>query len=647
MLITNVFCHALGGSFVGSESLTVISPIAICVLVSPTQAVVIVGVLVTAGVLWGLGGGHRWRAAAADRLLYGLPIGSILTVGIVVSTYLFVQGGLWFWNDPLVLPFVSWSWLYPLGLLTAGITHGSPSHLLSNMTATLAIAPIAEYAWGHYTEDRHGPSTLTSSPWVRAVLLFPLVLLFAAVLTSVFALGPGIGFSGAVFAIIGFALVMRPVWTLVGVITSSAFATLYQAIQQPVLRETIAAGPPTPPAWAGIGFHAHAIGFLGGVLIAIWLQYRRDHSPSFGRIALATLGLGLIQGLWLIVWPEGTETYVLYRGVGVLVLAGTALLIAEAAGGSERSLPWPTGRLVPSARQLAIVWLVLVWLGALGAIVGSVFAPVPTVTIGVLTVLTGGLVSVPTVPAIRSSPWLHRPLSRRQTATAVLAGGTIVLLAPGILFGLTVIDPSPDHSPSGDTVTINDYELTYAANATNPRQFAVGPPANGTETASYTGLIVTSEQRELWTMAIREDRLAYESTTTVVVGGVGWRQSIDVERTGWAVSGADTAYTVDLTINDTRTRSFTSAPVSVPGSLANTTVELVPADPRTQLRVTHRNGTTLDTVPVPRSGDQVAVGPIDVSTRMVDETPHVYGTVDGTTVLLAERSPHNASTAQG
>lgn len=623
--------------------MTVVSLITICVLLSPTQAVVSVGIVVTAGLLWVLGGGHRWRVAAADRLVYGLPIGSILTVGIVVSTYLLLQDGLWFWNEPLVLPFVSWSWLYPLGLLTAGITHGSPSHLLSNMTATLAIAPIAEYAWGHYTEDRNGPSTLTSSPWVRAVLLFPLVLLVAALLTSIFALGPGIGFSGAVFAIIGFALIMRPVWTLIGILASSALATLYQAIQQPVLRETIAAGPPTPPAWAGIGFHAHAIGFLGGVLIAIWVQYRRDQSPSFGRIGLATLGLGLVQGLWLIVWPGGTETYVLYRGGGVLVLAGIALLIAGAAGGSERSFPWPTGRLIPSARQLAILWFAFVWLGTLGVVVGSVVASVPTATIGVLAVLTGGLLSVPAIPAIRSSSWLHRPLSRRQTATAVLSGVVLVLLVPGVLFGLTVVDPTPEPSPRGDTVTINDYELTYTANATNPRQFAVGPPANGTDTASYTGLIVTSEQRELWTMAIREDRLAYESTTTVVVGGVGWRQSVDVERTGWAVSGADTAYTVDLTVNDTRTQAFTSAPVSVPGSLANTTVELVPADPRTQLRVTHNNGTTLGAVPVPRSSDQVAIGPIDVSTRIVDETSHVYGTVDGTTVLLAERVPHNGS----
>ncbi|MFC7007046.1 hypothetical protein [Halalkalicoccus salilacus] len=117
---------------------------------SPIQAVLVLTVVVALGFVWYYGGRGRWRSSLEARLVYGVPWGTVVTVAIVVSFYLLVQGGVRHWSRPLALPFVSWSYLYPTGLLTAGIAHASPEHLISNVIGTLTLAPIAEYAWGHY-----------------------------------------------------------------------------------------------------------------------------------------------------------------------------------------------------------------------------------------------------------------------------------------------------------------------------------------------------------------------------------------------------------------------------------------------------------------------------------------------------------------
>ena len=256
--------------------------------ITPTQALLAAALLAGVLIVLFVDGIERCQRLAADRLLYGVPWGSALTVAVVVGFYLVAQDGARHWGDPVVYPFVSWSLFYPTGLVSAGIAHAGPGHLLSNLTATLVFAPLAEYLWGHYPSREEatgsaGPTRLR--PWIRALVVVPAALLGVSLITSLFSLGPGLGFSGTVFALVGFVVVMRPLWGVAGVVASSAVSVVFDALASPVVRGAVELGAPAPPGWAGVGFYAHLLGFLVGAILAVAVLSHRGRRLRFGRAA--------------------------------------------------------------------------------------------------------------------------------------------------------------------------------------------------------------------------------------------------------------------------------------------------------------------------------------------------------------------------
>jgi len=87
------------------------------------------------------GDGRRELQAVRSRLLFGVPWGTLVVVAGVVAFYLFVQFGRS--GSPLVVPFVSWSYFYPLGVLASPLAHAGIGHVTGNVIGTLALAPIA------------------------------------------------------------------------------------------------------------------------------------------------------------------------------------------------------------------------------------------------------------------------------------------------------------------------------------------------------------------------------------------------------------------------------------------------------------------------------------------------------------------------
>lgn len=279
--------------------------------------------------IWLVGRG-RVREALTDRFLYGVPWGSLVTVCGVVAFYLFAQSGLSHWNEPVTLPFRNWAYPYATGMLSSGFAHNSPSHLVGNMLATVVLAPLAEFVWGHYPhrerepsrpgqqrdatavpetpvpaefdgprradntaeggtipsgtppvgtvveEEPDGPQRIWHRPVVRALVIFPGIVFLVSLLTSIYALGWSLGFSGTVFAFLGFVLLRYPITTALSLLAISFLNTLLNTLLTPVLRQSAQAGPPAPPAWAGVNVQAHMLGFLLGVLLALALLWHRD-----------------------------------------------------------------------------------------------------------------------------------------------------------------------------------------------------------------------------------------------------------------------------------------------------------------------------------------------------------------------------------
>ncbi len=628
--------------------------------ITPTRVALVAALLITLGVAWYVDGRGRWRESLADRLLYGVPWGTLVTVAVVVAFYLFAQGGFRHWDDPVVFAFVTWSYLYPTGLLTAGIAHASPAHLLSNMTATLVFGAIVEYAWGHYPGSSNADDIDASSehptvradgagdgpldrPWVRAFVIFPIALLGVAFLTAIFSLGPGLGFSGVVFALIGFAVVVRPLVTVVGVVVTSTVSLVIDALAHPVVRETVAVGPPMPPEWAAIAFQAHLLGFLIGTVAGVALLARRRHRPSFAAITFGVFTVGAVQSLWLLVWPAEADEYVLYRGVGVTFVLALTLVLAGTVAGSDRRIPRLLGRFdrVPTRRTIAIGWLALVVLGFLVG-VGSVIAVGEAIglSLGILVVFTL-LVAVPALPPVLPDRVVPTPISVRHTAAIVLVVVTVLVALVSVPLGLVAV--GADSMPDEGAVMAGDYAVTYAENATGGQEWIVDTGEEeeiddlGAENVS--GVIVVSAEREIWTLGVDDELLAFQGEENVTVGAIGWRETVHVERTGWEVVGNDTVYAVDLTLNDETTRSFTSDPARANAELAGYTVEVLPTDDGFDLAV-RSDGETVGTEPIPDANESTTVGDLSLSTVDDGETVHVVAETDDTRLQIAEKETY-------
>jgi len=297
--------------------------------------------------------GRREFQAVRSRLLFGVPWGTLVVVAGVVAFYLFVQFGRS--GSPLVVPFVSWSYFYPLGVLASPLAHAGLGHVTGNVIGTLALAPIAEYAFSHYPTDRGASSFASwrSNPYVRALVFFPLGVLLVAQLTGVFSWGATIGFSGVVYAFAGFALVKYPLATVVAVTGRDVISVLWQTLGDPV---TFASAAPSfgPPWWAGIAVQGHLFGFLVGAVLSAALLARRGERPNAARVWVGSVVLATSMSLWAVWWYGQSAEYVLFRAGGLLLVVVLAVVLAAVAGADDRTL---TGDL--TGRQVASLALLL------------------------------------------------------------------------------------------------------------------------------------------------------------------------------------------------------------------------------------------------------------------------------------------------
>jgi len=619
--------------------------------VDPIQVALVVVVASVAAYVWAIDGYGRWYPVLSERFIYGVPWGTVISVVGVFAVYLFAQSGLSHWSSPAITPFRSWSYSYLLGLFSAGFAHAGPDHLIGNMTGTIVLAPLVEYAWSHYPPklrddadaseypppgDVVEPQTgivgwgrpdnpgLFQRPWVRALVVFPAAVFFVSILTSVLALGWSLGFSGTVFAFGGFAVIYFPLASIVATGGFLGVSTVISALREPVLRVSTEPGGPGPPSWAGINVQAHLLGFLVGVMLAFALLEYRNERRSAAMTFLAVAIFGFVQRLWLLSLG-GDGEYALYRGIGTIFVLVLTVYITATVTDEEVSFSGPQA-LVPwdaSKRALALLWLLFV--AAVTIILIGVEVAFGTIgfwpLVGV--VLLGVLLLLPSLPTVAPNATRSAPLRTRHVLLVGLLAVTVLVALPSVVFNLPGMDEDP--VPDTGTVEVEDYVVTYAEDATH-----------GRSEINQSGVIVISEERDIWSTAVEKDRLAHNGEAEVVVGGVGWRESITANRTGWAVTGGDTAYVVDLDHNGERTRAFASDPVEADVTIANQTVSVEPGEETFSLNVTS-DGEWVGTIPVPAANESATVGRLSFHTEPDDDTIAVYAEQDGTRVQIASR----------
>ncbi|WP_265111600.1 rhomboid family intramembrane serine protease [Halosolutus halophilus] len=576
----------------------------------------------------------RWGDVARARLVMGVPWGSLVVIAVVFSLYLFVQDGITDFQDPVTIPFRSWSYFYPLGMVMAPLSHAGPGHLLGNLFGTIVVAPIAEYAWGHYPDERGSQSFASwrTNPWVRALVLFPAIVVGIALLTSVFALGPVIGFSGVVFAFAGFAIVHYPIVTIVATLgIQGVLVTIYRALQSPIAVYVSEPSPPSPPSWATIAIQGHALGFFIGLVLGALVCRRRGLRPDAVRVWLAVLLYGFSSSLWAIYWFGSENTYILFRGPGVVVVTVLALIVTLAVAG-------PDTPLVPRGFDRFV-----------GRVTGST-ARTPTdraLELGCQAgVGTGRVVDRPdrlraiagatgtgTVSGIGESR-LSAVTNREAAFLAVLVVFAVVA-GMAVPVNLFVLEEST--AASNAAIEVEDYTVTYAEDVENELVTAIGfGPLQDDVRLESSGVIVVSEEREIWLEAVSTQRLAFTGNETVHVGGPGWRETVHVDRTGWEPVGNDTVYQVWLWEDGGDRRIAHESNASrADVRIDDRNVTIASDDGDFQLDV-ESDGTT-STAPVPADNETTTAD--GVAFERVDDT--IYASADGTEVAVAREESYN------
>ena len=445
-----------------------------------------------------------WYRRLTDRLLGGVPWGTLIVMGILLGVYAGLQDG--FGADkPIVLPFRAWSYLDPVGMLCAGLAHADTSHLLGNLLGTLVFGSLAEWLWGHY------PTRLKTTrlqrvwthPVVRAALIFPAAAITASILGSVVALGPIIGFSIVVFGFAGFVLVQAPVVAVLASVSQGILRRLFDAVQTP---EQIAASGATysTPWFASIAIQGHAVGLLGGVLAGLAFQRLTARPrPSAGRLWAGVLLFGVERSLWAVYWYRGNDSYILYRavGVGLVFLLATVVTYAVVA------------RNQPIAPRYAV------------AAPDSFLADLTTI-------------------------------SSRQVGLLLLVVAGAILAGPAIATNATT---AADGELPGEPIKIQGYELTYGENVTNGQLNVIDIEGVGESTQLNTsGVIVRNTDRHIWSTAVTPSELADSGSERVRLGGLTWQDTVTADRTGWQAVGGDTTYRVTLS-HDNQTRPLYSS----------------------------------------------------------------------------------------
>ena len=449
-----------------------------------------VSVVVSVAVVFWLTRNSRWERQLTDRLLYGIPWGTLIAIAGLIGVYAFLQDG--FGEPaPVVIPFRAWSYLDPLGMVAAGFSHANTGHLIGNLIGTLVFGSFAEYIWGHHVERQTTTAfhALWTHPVVRAVLLFPLLVALVAVVGTALAVGPVIGFSTVVFAFAGFTLVQYPLVTVIASVAQGTLRTLLRAMQTP---EQVVSVGTTTPWFASTAIQAHAVGLLFGVLLGIALLRSRSATPPpAGRLWTGFVLFGISRSLWAVYWFRGEETYVLFRAVGVgLVFLLAAILTYAIVARNQPLFP-------------------------------SLAVENPQSILSDMSTISG-----------------------RQIGLLLLVASAAALTAPAVAANLTT---AGDASLPGEAIEVDGYEITYGENVTDGEINVIEIDRFGETTAVQTsGVIVRNTDRHIWTTAVSASTLADDGTATVRLGGVGWQDSVTATRESWQAVGGESTYRVGL-----------------------------------------------------------------------------------------------------
>jgi len=473
-------------------------------------------------------------------------------------------------GGPNVVGFRSWSLWHPETILMGAFSHASNSHLTGNLLATVVFAPIVEYAWGHYPDEDAPAESVLSKPAAR-IGLFVLATFLVGVGSTLLVPGAIIGFSGVVFAFAGFALVARPLLALGGMLGLQVVDLVYDGLTDPL---AFAEGDTrfVTPSWSNTALQGHLYGMVVGVLLAVVLFRYRKVSPKFRYIWFAALVFAVSRSMWAIFWFLGEAEFVLFRGVGAAAVLLLATVVTLAALQSDQPL-----------------------------------LPEPF--------------SMPAVPVP----------SARTLSIVVLVFLVATLGVTGLAYNLVPV--TPQESTQGG-IEIDGYTVTYAEGVEDRYTAIDLPVVRELLSVQMSGVVVTSDERNVWALDTPADELAFDGRTAVVVGDVTWREVVVLNHTQWELSGGNTTYKVfgqHWQVDDEQTLLFSADPAEAEPTINGSRISIEPSEAFYEV-VVERDNETLGQERIPSQNESVEVDGIEFE-RQDDR---LIATHDRTELPIAE-----------
>ena len=184
-------------------------------------------------------------------------------------------------------------------------------------------------------------------------------------------------------------------------------------------------------------------------------------------------------------------------------------------------------------------------------------------------------------------------------------------------------------------VEVRDYEVYYAEGVRDRLVSGIDVPGLDTN-VSASGVIVVSEERNIWWTVYGKRELAFAGNRYVRLGGVGWRETVQANRTGWSVVGNASAYRIRLRPSGGEyLTAFRSEPVRAEPTIGGRNVSVFPADDGFGVAVTRQNE-TLGTAPLPANATAVNVGGLLVE----NDEGRLFVIDGGTRVRVAQRESY-------
>ncbi len=371
-------------------------------------------------------------------------------------------------------------------------------------------------------------------------------------------------------------------------------------------------------AYAGFALIRYPLGTLVVVLAGgfVDLAYRALQSPTLVARAQPRFST-----------PWWADVAIQGHAVGLFVGVVLATLLVRRRG----VRPNPTHLFVAALLFAADrgLWAVYTFLG------GSRFELFRAGGLALITLLAGLVAAAPTA----SPRTLVGRLDLRSHEAAVGLTLAVLIALSTAAVPYNLIAPTSGGAGLEDAtgVEVRDYEVFYAEGVTDRLVSVVDVPGINTSVRT-SGVIVVSEERGIWWTRYSRSEIAFAGERRVRLGGVGWRESVVVNRTGWTVVGGPATYKVTLRragSDDPARLAWTADPSTAEPTIEGRNVTVYPVEEGFGLLVS-RGNVTLGRAPIPAVNGTVETGGL----TFTNTEGKLFAAANGTRVRVAKRETY-------